>query len=523
MSRPAEPGLYFEIARPAPQPSPVRSDIAGFAVRSRRGPLGTLARVEGWRECQRFFGPVTAEADGPSALKGYFTNGGEIAHVWRLAGPGVATSAAPWQVGTIVAGRFDASSPIAGGFAADRYRFEATSPGTWGDTVKVSLRYRLRGRLGSPEVDVVVRAPGEATETFRAIAPESLTAAINGGEAGGGSALVRLSVDPAAVVPLAPLPGSGSGPSLLEWEVSLSGGADDAPSSIEYGDASQALLDEPEVALLVAPDLDADLGADDRDEWIDRVLAAIDPLHDRLLLLDVPPSEADPVKAAAWIDALRGRNAGATARNAAVWHPAVLVPDPSRDPRRIPATGHVAGVVSRLDRERGPHATPANAELVEAVDVVTEWELDARESLYRAGINLVRCLPGKGLMLWGAWSASQDPSFVYVAWRRLIHRLVRAIKVMAEPLVFENNTPELRLSIWRAVQSVLMQVWRAGGLKGTRPNEAFKVVCDETNNPPEEQDLGRLWCEVAIAPAAPMEFITLKISFGEAGRVEVFT
>jgi hypothetical protein len=55
-----EPGLYFEVARPRPQPSPVRSDVAGLIVRTRRGPVGALVRVEGWRECRRVFGGLVA-------------------------------------------------------------------------------------------------------------------------------------------------------------------------------------------------------------------------------------------------------------------------------------------------------------------------------------------------------------------------------------------------------------------------------------------------------------------------------
>jgi phage tail sheath protein FI len=193
----------------------------------------------------------------------------------------------------------------------------------------------------------------------------------------------------------------------------------------------------------------------------------------------------------------------------------------------VPASGHIAGVVSRLDRERGPHWTPANAECLDAVDVGEEWPLDEREALYREGINLVRCVPGKGLQLWGAWSAIdpralENPSYLYLAHRRLIHRLVRAVRTIAEPLVFDPNTRELRFSVYRAVYGVLLRFWRGGAFKGARPEEAFKVVCDESNNPPEEQDAGRLWCEIQIAPAAPMEFITLRIALGEAGRLEVF-
>ena len=31
-----------------------------------------------------------------------------------------------------------------------------------------------------------------------------------------------------------------------------------------------------------------------------------------------------------------------------------------------------------------------------------------------------------------------------------------------------------------------------------------------------------MWCEIKIAPAVPMEFITLRIALGEDGRLEVF-
>jgi phage tail sheath protein FI len=114
-----------------------------------------------------------------------------------------------------------------------------------------------------------------------------------------------------------------------------------------------------------------------------------------------------------------------------------------------------------------------------------------------------------------------NASHLYLAHRRLIHRLVRAIRTIAEPLVFEGNTPELRFSVYRAVYGVLLRFWREGAFKGSRPEEAFKVVCDDSNNPPPEGDDGRLWCEVQIAPAAPMEFITLRVALGEEGRLEV--
>jgi phage tail sheath protein FI len=46
------------------------------------------------------------------------------------------------------------------------------------------------------------------------------------------------------------------------------------------------------------------------------------------------------------------------------------------------------------------------------------------------------------------------------------------------------------------------------------------VVCDDTNNPPE-QDPGQLVCEIEVAPAVPMEFIQLRLVLGQDRGLEV--
>jgi uncharacterized protein len=524
---PTEPGVYFEAARPRPQPSPVRSDVAGLMVRTQRGPVGRLVRVEGWRQCRRVFGTLISGVTGPYAMRGYFENGGEVAHVWRAAGPGTSPAYVLWDIDPVVAAR--------GGFASTRYRFVASSPGAWGNEVSLQVRYRLRGRLGTPEVDVVVRAPGEPSETFRGVPPLRLLQTINPSEEtpDAGSVLVRLISDEQPV----PAP-AGDGPAELTWrpgDLRFTQGTDFPPGIADYDAGVQALIAEPEVAILATPDLLADLPQADVDELVTRTVAAIDPLHDRLLLLDVPPAAsgtvADPGQTTIWLASLRARHADGVLRNVAVWHPPLGVPDPLGAPasplKMVPASGHVAGVVSRLDRERGPHWTPANAECSDAVAVAETWALDEREAFYRDGVNLVRCMPGRGLQLWGAWTAvdparTEHTSYLYLAHRRLIHRIVRAVRTLAEPLVFEGNTSELRFSVYRAVYGLLLRFWRAGAFKGARPEEAFRVVCDDSNNPPAEQDNGRLWCEIQIAPAVPMEFITLRVALGETGRLEVF-
>ncbi len=84
--------------------------------------------------------------------------------------------------------------------------------------------------------------------------------------------------------------------------------------------------------------------------------------------------------------------------------------------------------------------------MTDAVDVVAPLSEAFQGLVVGAGVNLVRERTGGGLELWGA--RTLDPGDGrYVAHRRLVHRLVRAIRRVAEPLVFDSND-ELLGSPW---------------------------------------------------------------------------
>jgi len=186
----------------------------------------------------------------------------------------------------------------------------------------------------------------------------------------------------------------------------------------------------------------------------------------------------------------------------------------------IPPSGHVAGVISLLDRTRGPFFTPANAPVVEVADL-TKVDPDTSGDLFNSGVNLLRSFPGKGLYVWGGRTLQQDQNFMYIAHRRIVHRLVRAIRNVAEALVFENNGPELWLALTRVITSVLLQAYRAGALQGADPKEAFEVRCDDTTTTEDDQENGLVHCEIAFAPAMPMEFIRLRIGISREGQLDI--
>ncbi|GAA4474432.1 phage tail sheath subtilisin-like domain-containing protein [Phytohabitans houttuyneae] len=508
----ALPGLSLTAAPRRTEPEPLRTDVAALLGRTRRGPVGVPVRVESWPDAQRVLGPLDGGAATPYALHGFFENGGRTAWVVRVAGPG-GTAGAMWTVGE--PGGVD--WPARAGFRYARYRVAAASPGAWANNTRVSIRFRASSIAGPPALTVRVAPPGEPAETFTGVRPADLVEAL------AASRLVRLEPDGP---PLPPGATSPTGPLSASWEVVLGAGAeqgsDAPPGPDDYRRAVEAMADLPEPALVALPDLAGDLGEPVRTAVVLECLATVAALADRLVVLDVPEDDADA--ALSWVDDLAAAGDPALLGAAAVYHPRLVVPDPAGGPgaptRAVPASGHVLGLVARLDAERGAHHTPANAVLLDAVDLAVALPEPRQARLFDAGVNLLRCAPGRGLRVWGGRTLATAPGRRYVAHRRLVHLLVRALRRVADPLVFDVNGPELRLALVRGVTSVLLEAFRSGALAGARAAEAFRVTCDDTTNPPG-QDVALVVCDVEVAPATPMEFIRLRLVLGQDRGLEV--
>ena len=152
------PAFGCSSCAPAEDSNTLRTDIAAFAGPTERGPLGELVRIAGWREYLSRFGEFSERATTAFALRGYFENEGDIAYVVRTAAAAVAAWA-DWTVGELdpVTHAWLPSAPASGGFAAARYRIEASSPGLWANGLEVVFSYRRFGARGAPEVDLIVR------------------------------------------------------------------------------------------------------------------------------------------------------------------------------------------------------------------------------------------------------------------------------------------------------------------------------------------------------------------------------
>jgi hypothetical protein len=530
------PGVRFVVAPASPAPTALRTDIAAFVGRARRGPIGEAVRIEGWREYERIFGGNWREASSPYALRGYFDNGGEIAYFTRLGDAAATTAIGVWEIARTAGDPL----PALAGFHARSYRLHASSPGTWANGMIVEITYRRSGVRG-PTVDMVITPRDQPVERLLGLQPNQTSV---GGLPATDDPFVTQLAERSMYLraePLAPTvavpPGSPPGPALRVWSrastrrddflpaITLDGGSESAISVQMYLDAISLLADAPEPALLVLPDLQSDPATPlQRNQIIVAATQSFDAERDRMVVADLPASIVLPEEAAQWVDAL-GQDE-AIGRTLVAYHPWLRINDPLGgvlEPQRVvPPSGHVAGVMSRIDRERGAYVTPANVSIDSVLDVSVEIDDEASAAIYDLGVNALRCATGRGVQVWGARmlrSGADEQRFV--AHRRLMHRLVRAIRRVARPLVFENNGPILWLSLSRAATGILLEAFRAGALKGARPEQAFRVRCDEELNPSEARDQGRVVCEVSFAPAVPMEFITLRVALSADGSLEV--
>jgi phage tail sheath protein FI len=194
----------------------------------------------------------------------------------------------------------------------------------------------------------------------------------------------------------------------------------------------------------------------------------------------------------------------------AYYFPWIQVYDPEDGNVFVPPSGHIAGVFSRVDSERGVHKAPANEIVRGALGLKYNVSKGEQDLLNPKGINAIRFMSG-GIRIWGARTLSSDPEWKYINVRRLFIMVESSIERATQWVVFEPNDHRLWKRVSRTITSFLTLLWRNGALMGTSPEQAFYVKCDEETNPPEVLDAGQLIVEIGLAPVKPAEFVIFRI------------
>lgn len=233
---------------------------------------------------------------------------------------------------------------------------------------------------------------------------------------------------------------------------------------------------------------------------------------DRFIILTVPMG-SDPQEAVDWLRFSLGRNSD----YAAVYWPWVRVSDPLSNGRAMtmPPLGHIAGIYARTDSTKNVGKAPAGTVdgqlsfLLGLEYVSTQGE---RDLVYPNKINPLISSPQTGLAVWGSRTISAQAQWRQINARRLFMFLEKSIYNDTFWAVFENNGPSLWSRLRTQIGSYLNFLFSGGYFAGSNANQAYFVVCDDTNNLAATVDQGQVIIDVGVAPNKPAEFVRVRFA-----------
>lgn len=576
MAQYLSPGVYVEEFDSGAKPMEgVGTSIAGFIGLAQRGPVeGVPQLVTNISDFRRIYGDYLSQNEfGENrflayAVESFFTNGGSLCFVARVAPPDAKCSQ-----GFVPSG----SNPV--------LCITAKNPGVWGDDIRISFsdsskaktqileiidaadgrKYRAKNSIGFHVGDITAYNDGKTISYNRVVKNQDNILVF---EKEYPDEIIDTNLLPSKVITTceftmevryqdiievyenisfniaesnfikkmtsksdlitvsfegAPVPEDGGIQPPLELlgtdSAVMSGGSNGSVSSVCADDfigkdngagrrtGIKAFVDNDVVSIIAVP------GVTEPNVQL-TLTAHCENLASRFAVLDVP-REAKKVQ-----DVIAHRDIF-DSDYAAMYHPWLQVFDPlDKKNIAIPPSGAIMGIYARSDNSRGVHKAPANEVVRACVGLDCQFNKGEQDILNPKGVNLIRSFPGQGIRVWGARTVSSNASWKYINVRRLFIYIEESIKANTNWAVFEPNDTTLWVRVQRTISVFLTTMWRNGSLAGASPEEAFFVNIGRNTMSQDDIDNGRLVCIIGVAPVKPAEFVIFRITqkTSEAGE-----
>lgn len=230
--------------------------------------------------------------------------------------------------------------------------------------------------------------------------------------------------------------------------------------------------------------------------------------------------------------------AGVSSNFEAGWAPRIWVPDQNSTTGGnllIDNVGHLAGLQARMDRDYGgPHKSPAGVThgFVSVVDVERPSGTPTLEIFDDSGTNTVADVyvntiraKGGGICSYGLRTFATDERYRQFNAMRTVCVVYLSCFQLMEKVTFEpiDSFGKLFARMKGDLDSFFYDLWRKGSLYGNqpgkdpKPNDAWFVVCDKTNNPNVSVGKGEVRADVSFVPTLNAEKITLPIFVAAPG------
>jgi phage tail sheath protein FI len=187
-----------------------------------------------------------------------------------------------------------------------------------------------------------------------------------------------------------------------------------------------------------------------------------------------------------------------------------------RYPVTMPPSPAIAGIYVRTDATQGPWKAPANTGVYGTIKPSIELDDDDHATLNAPdngkAINAIRDYPGRGILVYGARTlAGNDLEWRYVNVRRTFCFIEDTIARSMQDFVFASNNQQTWIKVRAMINAFLNRIWKAGGLYGATPEDAYEVLIGEPDTMTVEDVLsGIMRVVIRVAVVRPAEFIVLE-------------
>lgn len=515
------PGVYIEeLPSGVRTISGVATSITAFIGRATCGPVNQPVTINSFGDFERNFGKLHPDYPLAYAVRDFYQNGGAQAVIVRLYKPKANTNPAALLKLTNLG-------------------LEASSPGAWGNTLRVRVDYQVSAdvaaRYGLTAADLfnltVKNTATGVTESFRNLSVKESPRRVDRVLAAESS---LLAVSAGTVLPGTALPPKHDdvAPGKDIWKENTLSTAvklpDDAGTDSEALDDATYLGSEADSTGLFAlkkTDLfnllcvPPDTRAGDTSKAVLAVALGYCVNRRAMLIVD-PPSKwkkVGDITAQSVSDDIG--LAGEAARNAAVFFPRVIEADPMREGQldTFPPCGVIAGVMARTDASRGVWKAPAgvDASLNGVQGLSLNLTNEENGMINPLGVNSLRSFPVAGRVVWGARTLRGADlladEYKYVPVRRMALFIEESLYRGTQWAVFEPNDEPLWAQIRLNLGAFMHNLFRQGAFQGSSPRDAYFVKCDKDTTTQNDINLGIVNVVVGFAPLKPAEFVVIKL------------
>lgn len=193
--------------------------------------------------------------------------------------------------------------------------------------------------------------------------------------------------------------------------------------------------------------------------------------------------------------------------------------------RPVAPSGAIAGIMARIDANRGVWKAPAGLEAdIRGIRGVDQTMSDPENGVINPqAVNAIRVFPN-GIVSWGSrtmdgFDNSPNTDYRYIPVRRLALFIEESLYRGLKFAVFEPNDEPLWAQIRLAAGAFMNNLFRQGAFQGQKTSDAYFVKVDSETTTQNDINLGIVNVVVGFAPLKPAEFVVITIQ-QMAGQVQ---